>query len=192
MNLNEITAQAGARKRRKRVGRGESSGAGKTCGRGHKGCQSRSGGGTRPLYEGGQMPLFRRVPKRGFSNVKFATPVDVLNLGRLDQLFNDGDDLTIDVLRAKRLVNGGSHLVKILAKGDISKKLTIHAHAFSASAREAIEKAGGTAKLIERIDAAAQAKAKRFSAKKARLAKAGKTERQEAAPEAPKTEPADS
>ncbi len=172
MRLDEITSAAGAHKRRKRVGRGESSGMGKTCTRGNKGCQSRSGGGTRPLHEGGQMPIFRRLPKRGFSNVQFATRVEVVNLARLEAFFNDGDTVDVAVLRQRHLVGGAQPLVKILAKGVLSKKLTVEAHAFSGKAKELIEKAGGTARLIERRSAAEKAAAKRNSAKRARAAKA--------------------
>jgi large subunit ribosomal protein L15 len=165
MMLSEVTAQAGRHKRRKRVGRGESSGTGKTAGRGHKGCQSRSGGGVHPLSEGGQMPLFRRLPKRGFSNYNFRNEFEVVNVAELERCFGDGDTVDPDVLRKLRLIQATTPRVKILAKGALAKKLTVEAHAFSAGAVKAIENAGGTVKLIELPDAAAQARAKRNSAK---------------------------
>lgn len=163
MMLSDITARAGAHKRRKRVGRGESSGKGKTCGRGHKGSQSRSGGAVRPLTEGGQMPLFRRMPKRGFSNVKFRTEYEIVNLGRLNERFRDGETVDIDVLRKLRLVQAAKPLVRILGKGTLDKKLTVEAHAFSRKAKEAIERAGGAVRLIERRSPAEKAAAKRLT-----------------------------
>jgi large subunit ribosomal protein L15 len=165
MMLNQVTAQAGGHQRRKRVGRGEASGHGKTCGRGNKGCQSRAGGGTRPLHEGGQMPIFRRLPKRGFSNFQFRTAYQVVNLAKLEELCSAGQTVNVEALRKLGLVRGGSPLVKILGTGTLSKNLTIEAHAFSASAQEAIAKAGGTTKLIERADPAAKARAKHKTAK---------------------------
>lgn len=161
MMVNDVTARAGARRPRKRVGRGESSGHGKTCGRGNKGCQARAGGGTRPLHEGGQMPIFRRIPKRGFSNVQFRTAFQVVNLARLDADFEDGATVDLNALRERGLVHGARPLVKILGQGTLSKRLQVAAHAFSAGARAGIEQAGGTATVLERPDPAAQAKAKR-------------------------------
>ncbi len=164
---HEITALAGAAKRRKRVGRGESSGWGKTCGRGHKGLQSRSGGGTRRMTEGGQMPIFRRLPKRGFNNENFRTEFEIINLATLNERFSDGDTVDMAKLQAARLVHGAKPLVKVLAKGALKRKLTIEAHAFSKQAIELIEKAGGQARLIERRTPQEAAKAKRNSVKKA-------------------------
>lgn len=161
MMLNEVTAQAGARHPRKRVGRGESSGHGKTCGRGNKGCQARSGGGTRPLHEGGQMPIFRRIPKRGFSNVQFRTEFQVVNLGRLESGFDDGAIVDLEALRQRGLIGGERPLIKVLGQGALSKRLQVTAHAFSAAARQAIENAGGTATLLERPDPAVRARQKR-------------------------------
>ena len=172
MMLNEITRTAGARRRRKRVGRGESSGHGKTCGRGTKGCQSRSGGGVRPLSEGGQMPIFRRLPKRGFSNFQFRTRYEVVNLAALEAHFAEAATVDIAALRAARLIRPGESPVKVLGTGALSKKLTIEAHAFSDSARAAIEKAGGTIKLIARPDPAEQAKTKRKTAARKAVTKA--------------------
>lgn len=165
MMLDEITAKAGSHKRRKRVGRGESSGFGKTSTRGHKGVQARSGGGMRPLHEGGQMPIFRRLPKRGFNNVKFARLTEHVNLDRIDKRFNDGDTVNIDTLRTARLVMQTGSIVKVLARGTLTKKLTVEAHEFSAKAKELIEKAGGTAKIIELKTPAEKAKAKRGTKK---------------------------
>jgi large subunit ribosomal protein L15 len=165
MMLSEITSKAGRHKRRKRVGRGESSGAGKTAGRGHKGCQSRSGGGVRPLTEGGQMPIFRRLPKRGFSNYNFRNDFAIINVAQLERSFADGDTVDPDVLRKLRLIQGPAPRIKILAKGALAKKLTVEAHAFSNKARQVIEDAGGTVKLIELRDQAALARAKRNTAK---------------------------
>ena len=163
--LSDITRDAGRRRRRKRVGRGESSGRGKTAGRGHKGCQSRSGGGVHPLSEGGQMPIFRRLPKRGFSNYNFRNEFTTVNVAELERCFASGDTIDPDVLTKLRLIQGSAPRVKILAKGSLAKKLTVEAHAFSAKAREVIEAAGGTIKVIEQRDPAARARAKRNSAK---------------------------
>jgi large subunit ribosomal protein L15 len=163
MMSHEITAQAGARRRRKRVGRGESSGHGKTSGRGNKGFQSRAGSGPHPLHEGGQMPIFRRTPKRGFSNYHFETRYHPINLETLEARFDAGQTVDPQALRDAGLISGSAELVKVLGKGSLAKKLTVVAHAFSATARQAIESAGGAATVIERIDRAAAAKAKRRS-----------------------------
>lgn len=166
MMLNDITEAAGRHKRRKRVGRGESGGQGKTCGRGHKGCLSRSGGGPHPLSEGGQMPIFRRLPKRGFSNFNFRTEMQVVNLTSLERVFSDGDKVDPAKLAEARLIDDPKGLVKVLGLGDLGKKLTIAAHAFSKQAKERIEKAGGTATLLDNKPASEKAKAKRNTAKK--------------------------
>jgi large subunit ribosomal protein L15 len=168
--IADITGQAGARKRRKRVGRGESSGLGKTCGRGYKGMQSRSGSGPHPLHEGGQMPIFRRLPKRGFSNVQFATRYSAVNVGTLSECFAKGERVDLDALRKHGLVSGTEPLVKILGDGQIDKSLTVVAHSCSARARELIEKAGGKVELIARPSAAQSAKGKRNTAKASRPA----------------------
>jgi large subunit ribosomal protein L15 len=165
MMLSEITRAAGRHKQRKRIGRGESSGRGKTCGRGHKGCLSRSGGGPRLLSEGGQMPIFRRLPKRGFSNVRFRNEFEIINIVQLAQRLADGDTVNPDVLKKLRLVRESATPVKILGKGRLDKKLNVEAHAFSESARQAIEKAGGSARLIARRAPATAARAKRNAAK---------------------------
>lgn len=165
MMVNDITAQAGAAKRRKRVGRGESSGQGKTCGRGHKGARSRSGCDIRPLTEGGQMPLFRRLPKRGFNNFNFRREYQIVNIGTLNERFDDGDKVDIATLQQCRLVQARLPRVRILGKGKLEKKLTVEAHAFSQHAREVIEQAGGTVSLIECQSPAEKAAAKRNTAK---------------------------
>jgi large subunit ribosomal protein L15 len=165
MMLSDITRQAGRHKRRRRIARGESSGRGRTAGRGNKGCQSRAGGGVHPLSEGGQMPIFRRLPKRGFSNYNFRNEFKLVNVAVLERCFADGDIVDPDVLKKLRLIRGSDPRVKILAKGSLAKKLTVEAHAFSTKAREAIEGAGGTIKVIEQRDPVARARAKRNSAK---------------------------
>ncbi|MCG3127063.1 MAG: 50S ribosomal protein L15 [Phycisphaerae bacterium] len=164
-SIHEITAEAGARHRRKRVGRGRGSGHGKTCGRGTKGCQSRAGGGVRPLTEGGQMPLFRRVAKRGFNNFNFRTEYEIVNLDQIEKTFTTGGSVNIASLRQNRLIRGAEPLVKVLGRGAVARRYALEVHAVSGSAREAIEKAGGSVTLIERRDPAAAAKAKRNSAK---------------------------
>lgn len=164
MMLNEITQSAGAHKRRKRVGRGESSGLGKTCGRGYKGAQSRSGAGGLTLFEGGAVPLFRHLPKRGFSNFNFRADYAVVNLSELDKCFTSGDRVNPAALHVRGLAHDNRPL-KVLGAGELTKKLTVEAHAFSRSAREAIEKAGGTVAVIPARDPAERAAAKRKTAK---------------------------
>jgi len=173
MMLNEITAQAGRRHRRKRVGRGESSGLGKTCGRGTKGCQSRAGGGVRPLPEGGQMPIFRRLPKRGFSNFNFRTEYAVVNLSDLVKYFDAGATVDPAALHKVGLIGSAAALVKVLGKGQLDRRLAVTAHAFSKAALAAIEQAGGTTTVLPQRDAAALWKAKRLSAKRNRPGAAG-------------------
>ncbi|MBN1342210.1 MAG: 50S ribosomal protein L15 [Phycisphaerae bacterium] len=150
MKLSEVTKKAGSHKPRKRLGRGEASGQGKTSGRGHKGCNARAGGGVRPLAEGGQMPLFRRLPKRGFNNANFRTVYEVVNVGDLDSRFEPGRTVNQESLIAAGLVRGGKHPlpIKILGEGTLSKKLTVEAEKFSKSAREKIAAVGGQAKTI--------------------------------------------
>ena len=144
MNLHNLKPRPGAKHRIKRLGCGESSGLGKTSGRGHKGQKSRSGGGVRPGFEGGQMPLHRRLPKRGFNNARFQDKVAVVNVSSLDQRFEDGDTVNMETLKAARLVKGTYDGVKVLGNGDLSKKLTVSGCKVSAAAREKIEKAGGS------------------------------------------------
>ena len=148
MGLNNLKPADRSKFKKKRVGRGPGSGLGKTSGRGHKGAQSRSGYHFKRGFEGGQMPLHRRVPKRGFTNI-FRTEYDVVNLDQLEALFDKGADVTLEALRDKGLGTRKGIPVKILAKGEVTKALTVHAHAFSASARAAIEAAGGTCNVVE-------------------------------------------
>lgn len=149
MNVTDITSKAGAHKRRKRVGRGEASGHGKTSGRGHKGQQARSGGSTRGLREGGQTPLYRRLPKRGFSNAMFRLEYSVVNVGDLDRKFEDGAAVNVQSLLARKLVRDRRKPVKILADGTLSKRLVVTAHKFSRRAEEKIKAAGGEIKVLE-------------------------------------------
>ena len=147
MRLDKITNPAGS-KNRKRVGRGDSSGLGRTCGRGEKGQKSRSGSTIRPHFEGGQIPLFRRLPHiQGFKarNHKLWT---VVNIADLEKHFEAGDSVTIEALQAKGVVSGLEYGLKILANGETSKKLTVQANAFSKSAQSKIEAAGGTCEVI--------------------------------------------
>lgn len=148
MNITDVTRQAGRNRRRKRLGRGMGSGRGKTCTRGHKGCGARAGGGARPLTEGGQMALFRRLPKRGFSNAKFSTSYSIVNVGDLEQRFDPGAHVTAHTLQEKGLVRDALALVKILGDGELTKQLTVEAHKFSKQAAEKITKAGGQAKVL--------------------------------------------
>ena len=146
MNLHELKPADGARKKEVRVGRGIGSGVGKTCGRGHKGQKARSGGGVRPGFEGGQMPIYRRLPKRGFKNVwakKFAE-VNVETLNRFDEGAEIDAVALVEYGILKNVLDG----IKILGNGEITKKLTVRAQAFTKSAKEKIEAAGGTAEVI--------------------------------------------
>ena len=144
----QITSIAGRHKNRKRVGRGTGSGRGKTCCRGHKGSGSRAGATSRSLYEGGQMPLVRRVPKRGFSNYKFARRYEIVNLIQLED-FDDGSVIGVERLFEVGLVDSADSRVKILARGDLTKKLEVSAHRFSKAAEQKIIACGGSAKPIE-------------------------------------------
>lgn len=148
MLSNEITSIAGGRKRRKRLGRGTGSGHGKTCGRGHKGCMSRPGPTTRVTYEGGQMPLFRRMPKVGFNNFNFARRYEVVNVSQLERYFGDGAVISIEDMFNANLVDSTSSRVKILGDGQLTKKLDVSAHKFSRTAEQKIADCGGTAKVV--------------------------------------------
>jgi len=147
MELHDLHPAPGAKKSRKRVGRGPGSGNGKTAGKGHKGQKSRSGYSRRYGFEGGQMPLVRRIPKRGFCNI-FRVEYQVVNLRDLERLFADGDTVSPEALVEKGLVRGGKRLIKILGDGEISKNLKVQVHKFSASARAGIEKAGGSCEVV--------------------------------------------
>ena len=146
MRLDELRPAPGSNKKRKRVGRGDGSGHGKTSGRGHKGQGARSGGNVQPGFEGGQMPLQRRLPKRGFHN-PFRVEMAVVNVAQLDAL-PAGSEATTETLALQGLINGKKRQVKILGEGSLSKALTVRAHGFSAKAKEKIEAAGGKAELI--------------------------------------------
>lgn len=144
-NLSNLRAPKNANRNRKRVGRGMGSGHGKTSTRGHKGQGSRSGSSLMRGFEGGQMPLHRRLPKRGFTNI-FRTEYTVLNLSRLEELGES--ELTLDTFIAKGLLDKRNGLLKILGNGEVTKAMTVHAHKFSKSAQEKIEKAGGKAVVV--------------------------------------------
>ncbi len=144
---HEITSVVGKHRRRRRIGRGTGSGHGKTCGRGHKGGGSRAGSTSVTLHEGGQMPLFRRLPKRGFSNYKFAKRCEIVNVSQLER-FQDGADVGVEQLTIAGLIDSAKSKIKILGKGDLTKKLRVTAHKFSKTAEQKIVASGGTAKAI--------------------------------------------
>ena len=147
MNLNEVHQGILKRRKRKRIGRGPGSGHGKTAGRGHKGQGSRAGFSMSPVFEGGQMPLVRRIPKRGFNN-RWALDVTIVNVGDLENLFEDGAEVTPEALRAKHVAKGRYDVLKVLGNGELKKKLKIAAHRFSKSAMEKIQAAGGEAVVL--------------------------------------------
>ena len=147
MEIHELSPAPGSRKAAWRKGRGHSSGNGKTAGRGHKGQNARSGGGVRVGFEGGQMPLARRIPKRGFNNI-FAKPLESVNVSVLNDRFPEGAEIDAQALLDAGVLSKCVNGVKILGNGDITKKLTVRATAFSASAKEKIEAAGGKAEVV--------------------------------------------
>lgn len=144
MKLHDLQPTKGSKHRRRRVGRGESSGLGKTSGKGHKGQKSRSGASIRPGFEGGQMPLARRLPKKGFNNAQFKTQFAIVNVSQLEAKFADGDTVNEESLRACGLVKGIYDAIKVLGMGDLTKKLTVDVDKLSGAAKEKIEKAGGS------------------------------------------------
>ena len=144
MKLNELET---LKVNRKRIGRGPGSGTGKTSGKGHKGQNARSGGGVRPGFEGGQLPLFRRLPKRGFNNYEFRTEYAVVNVGDLND-FKDGSVIELKNLKESGLVKKEKDGIKILGSGELTKKLTVKANKFSSTAKEKIENAGGKIEVI--------------------------------------------
>jgi len=144
---HEITSVVGKHKARRRVGRGTGSGRGKTCGRGHKGSGSRAGAGSVSLYEGGQMPLFRRLPKRGFSNKRYATRYEIVNVSQLER-FDEGATVTVEQLSDAGLIANSRCKVKILGNGELTKKLDVMAHKYSRAAEQKIVGCGGTVKVI--------------------------------------------
>jgi large subunit ribosomal protein L15 len=149
MDLSTVHQGVHKHKKKKRVGRGPGSGHGKTASRGAKG-QYASAGAKKPvsMFEGGQMQLFRRIPKRGFSNASWARTFLVVNVGELDRVFNEGDEVTRETLKQKGLANGPADGVRILGTGELSKKLTVKAHHFSKSAEEKIKARGGVVEVI--------------------------------------------
>ncbi|MDW0116767.1 50S ribosomal protein L15 [Sporosarcina thermotolerans] len=146
MKLHDMKPAEGARKARKRIGRGIGSGTGKTSGKGHKGQNARSGGGVRLGFEGGQIPLFQRLPKRGFTNIN-RKEYAIVNLDVLNR-FDEGTEVTPELLIETGIVSNEKSGIKILGNGTLEKKITVKAHKFSASAKEAIEKAGGQTEVI--------------------------------------------
>ena len=146
MRLDELQPAEGSRFTRKRVGRGIGSGTGKTSGKGHKGQNARSGGGVRPGFEGGQMPLYRRLPKRGFKNI-FAKQYVTINVSELER-FENGTEVTAELLKETGVVSKTLDGIKVLGRGELTKKLTVKVAKFSTSAAEKIEKAGGKAEVI--------------------------------------------
>ena len=147
MKLHDLSPAPGSTKERKRIGRGPASGQGKTAGKGHKGQLARAGRGMRAGFEGGQMPLQRRVPKRGFNNI-FGTEMAIVNLATLDKYYEDGATVTVDSLIEKGILKKTLDGVKVLGRGETTKKLTVQVNAFSESAKAKIEAAGGKAEVI--------------------------------------------
>ena len=154
MRLHDLKPRPGAKHRRKRLGQGESSGHGKTAGRGGKGQTARSGSSIRIGFEGGQMPLIRRIPKRGFNNTRFGTRYIAVNVGSLNA-FEDGAQVDETLLRSSRLANGPGDGVKILSGGELTRRLTVKASAFSAAAKAKIEAKGGACEVVTRQKAPA-------------------------------------
>lgn len=148
MNLEDVKVSPPGRKRRRRVGRGPGSTHGKTCGRGTKGYKSRTGSTGKVLYEGGQMPLYRRLPKKGFTNARFRKPTAILNVAELNR-FPDGTEVSLATLQAQGLRSRRYRRLKVLGEGELKRRLVVVAHRFSAAAREKIEAAGGEARVLE-------------------------------------------
>lgn len=155
LSLNNLHPAPGSTHKKKRLGRGPGSGLGKTSGKGHKGQKSRSGYSSRPGFEGGQMPLQRRLPKRGFTNI-FKKQWIEISLGKIEANFNSGDEVTPEILHERGLIKKAKHDLVILGNGDISKSLNISAHRFTKTAKDKIEKAGGSAtEIVKAAEAAA-------------------------------------
>ena len=146
LNLSELKPNNGAKHYKKIVGRGTSSGTGKTAGKGHKGQNARSGGGVRPGFEGGQMPLYRRIPKRGFTNI-FGKEYSEINVATLNK-FEDGAEVTPELLKASGILKNLKDGVSVMGNGELTKKLTVKANRFTKTAKEKIEAAGGKAEVI--------------------------------------------
>ena len=176
MLKHELTPAKGANKERKRLGRGTGSGLGTTAGKGHKGQKARAGGGVRPGFEGGQMPMSRRIPKRGFSNARFAVVYEIVNLEDVDSCFPAGAEVNLETLKAVGLVHGKKDGIKLLGNGEITKALSFVVDKASASAEEKLKAAGGSLTLLPpfkedaevkaRKEAKAQARAKKLAKKK--------------------------
>ncbi|MEW6072460.1 MAG: 50S ribosomal protein L15 [Planctomycetota bacterium] len=149
MDLKTVCQKGTKHRAPMRVGRGIGSGKGKTCGRGHKGWGARSGSHRRPGYEGGQMPLYRRVPNRGFTNARFRTEYTVINVDKF-QGFADGEEIGLDAVLERGLVSLNTRLLKVLGKGELSRRLTVRAQKFSKSAAEKIRQAGGQVILLDK------------------------------------------
>ncbi len=149
MDLSNLSPPEGANQESTRVGRGEGSGHGKTCGKGHKGQKARTGGTIHPRFEGGQTPIYLQLPKLGFNNPN-KDRVEIVNVGRLDEVFEEGDVVDIEALHDNGFLSGQFDAVKILGDGELDTELTVRADRFSESAREKIEQAGGTTEVIER------------------------------------------
>ena len=147
MKLEKL-AKSNETKSPKRVGRGPGSGTGKTSGKGHKGQLARSGGGKGPWFEGGQSPLFRRLPKRGFNNARFTRRYAIVNLGDLNKWAKDGDVITLELLQEKKIIKKELNGLKVMGNGELDKKITIKAHRFTQSALQKLENIGGKAEVI--------------------------------------------
>lgn len=174
MNVHEVNRGIHKHRRRKRIGRGPGSGQGKTAGRGHKGQRSNPGYAALPIFEGGTMPLVRRIPKRGFTNV-FALEVAAVNIGDLEQLFQAGEAVTPESLRGKGLLKCRYDELKVLGDGELTKKLSVSAHRFSKSAREKIEKSGGEVIVLPGRTPVAVKNADKIAARKAARRQAAPT-----------------
>jgi large subunit ribosomal protein L15 len=148
MDLSNLKPARGAKQKKKRVGRGPGSGSGKTSSRGHKGAQSRSGYSYKRGFEGGQMPLHRRLPKRGFNNAAFRIEYAVVNLDQLETVFDAGATVSLETLREAGLVRGKQTRIKVLGRGEVTKALTVQAHKFSGKAAEKLAAAGGKAEAL--------------------------------------------
>lgn len=148
MEIHDLRPARGARSKSKRLGQGLGSGTGKTAGKGHKGHKARAGGGVRPGFEGGQMPLVRRIPKRGFNNARFAKSYQIVDVSALDKKFASGQEIDAELLVKAGLIRAGDVPVKVLAKGELHKPLTVKASAFSKGAAAKIEAAGGKAEVV--------------------------------------------
>lgn len=166
MILSDVHRGINRNKKRKRIGRGPGSGHGKTSGRGHKGQGSRRGSSSKPTFQGGTMPLVRRVPKRGFNN-RWALQVAVVNVGQIDEAFSAGEEVSLEALAEKNLARGRFDVLKVLGDGEIKTKLTVAAHRFSKTAQEKIEKAGGQCVVVPgKTPVAEKVAAKKNAAKK--------------------------